>query len=549
MSKTHSAPPEISAEQVFREYEQGVAFKRSLGKHGMTEQNRINERFFFGDQWNGVNCGDNRPLVRHNVIKRIGDYKLAVVGSTPPTVGFSAEGVPDTAVSRRQIALYRDSIREGGEAVTLTADEEAQMAAGVLTDYFDVTAERLSLSTLGQKALRNAYITGTGVLYTYWDDGVRTGQYADINRRVPIRGDIAAEVLDIEQVTVGDPYLEDIQQQPYVILSQQKPLDELRRLVKRYGGDARTVRGDDGSEEPGAHATLLTRFWKTRNEDGTVCTVHAVQACRDGIVRPAWDMGIRLYPLAMFRWDEHRGRAYGESEIPYLIPNQIAINRTVSAGVWAMMMMGMPIMLVNGDLVTQPVSNDPGQVIAVYGSDEETQNAIRYVTPPAFSAQMDQTVENLVSNTMSQAGVSTTLLGDVKPDNASAILAIRESSLMPLQLIQNRYFGFIKEIAFIWAEFWLTMYGNRSLKIRRPDGVWYMPFDPVRFRDLLPDICVEVGPGSQYSETRTVETLDNLYQKGVLTAKQYLSRLPQGYVPQLESLLREVEDNAPQPAR
>ena len=69
MNKTHSIRPE----QVQAEYRTGVDYKRQLGERGLYEQNRINERFYAGDQWHGVNCGDSRPLVRHNIIKRIGD--------------------------------------------------------------------------------------------------------------------------------------------------------------------------------------------------------------------------------------------------------------------------------------------------------------------------------------------------------------------------------------------------------------------------------------------------------------------------------------------
>ena len=36
-----------------------------------------------------------------------------------------------------------------------------------LTDYFKTTAERVKLDDLKEQTLRNAYIAGTGVLYTY----------------------------------------------------------------------------------------------------------------------------------------------------------------------------------------------------------------------------------------------------------------------------------------------------------------------------------------------------------------------------------------------
>ncbi len=539
MNKQQHKVVSISPRQVQEEYSRGVDYKTSLGDRGMYEQNRINERFYSGDQWHGANCGDNRPLVRHNVIKRIGDYKMAVVGAAPVSVRFGAEGVPNTLELQKRVGDYRERLRAGSQPEeNLTAAEEAQAVAAAMTDYFITTGRRLKLDTLKQRVLRNAYIAGTGVLYTYWDDTVRTGLYADKARTAPIYGDIAAEVLEIEQVYVGDPTLEDIQQQPYIIIAQRRPVEELRRLAKRYGSrDWQDIKGD---EDGGGQALLLTRFWKQWNADGTACTVHAMQVCGEAVVRPAFEMAVRLYPLAVFRWEEKRHHAYGESEIPYLIPNQIAINRTVSAGVWAVMMMGMPIMLVNGDLVSQPITNDPGQVVPVYGAGEEIRDAVHYVDPPAFSAQLDANVQSLISDTMTQAGVSSTLLGDVQPTNTSAIIAVREASLMPLQMMQNRFYAFLEDVGRIWSEFWLTMYGDRALKIEQENGVWYMPFDASRYRDLLLNIRVDVGAGDAYSETRTVETLDNLFGHGVITAKQYISRLPRGVIPQMDALLREL---------
>ena len=524
----------VRPEQVQAEYRQATDYKRQLGSRGLYEQTRINERFYSGDQWYGVNCGDSRPLVRYNVIKRIGDYKMAVVGAQPVSVRFSAEGVPMTAASHRLVEGYRNALRQGTTPETLPTEAAAQAMATALTDYFATTAKRLKLEDLKQRVLRNAYISGTGVLYTYWDDRIRTGLYADDAHTAPICGDITAEILDVEQVYMGDPSVEDIQQQPYVIIAQRRSVVEIQRLAKAHGcrrfGE---IKGEDG------HATLLTRFWKEWDENGNAA-VRGVQVCDGVTVRETWDLGVKLYPLSVFRWEEKRHQCYGESEIPYLIPNQIAINRTISAGVWAVMMMGMPMMLVNGDVVTQPITNDPGQIIPVYGSGEEVRDAVRYVDPPAFSAQLDANVQGLIRDTMTQAGVSTTLLGDVEPHNTSAIIAVREASLMPLTMMQNRFYTFLEDVARVWAEFWMAMYGNRSLKIAEEQGVWYMPFDGSVCRDLLLSIGVDVGGGDAYSENRMVETLDNLYNHGVINAKQYLSRLPRGAVPRLEELLQEM---------
>jgi hypothetical protein len=69
--------PQVLPDGIWEEYEAGTKFKSGLGKRGLYEQGRINKRFFIGDQWHGARCGNDRPLVRHNLIKRIGEYKMA----------------------------------------------------------------------------------------------------------------------------------------------------------------------------------------------------------------------------------------------------------------------------------------------------------------------------------------------------------------------------------------------------------------------------------------------------------------------------------------
>ena len=189
-----------------------------------------------------------------------------------------------------------------------------------------------------------------------------------------------------------------------------------------------------------------------------------------------------------------------------------------------------------------PITNDPGQVIPVYGSGEEVRDAVRYVDPPAFSAQLDTNVQSLIRDTMTQAGVSATLLGDVEPHNTSAIIAVREASLMPLTMLQNRFYTFMEEMARIWLEFWLCLYGERALKVSDNHGVWYVPFNAAACRALLPDIRIEVGAGESFSEQKTVETLDSLYRSGVLDKRQYISRLPHGLIPRQEELLQELNE-------
>ena len=228
---------DLNPAKIFKEYRSAVAFKQSLGSRGMFEQNRINERFYSGEQWSGVKCGNDRPLVRHNIIRRIGEYKMAQVLLSPFSVSFSADGVPNTVGLRSQLNEKRKDISSNqlfnfsGD----TDDREINLVMSALSDYQKVTAERVGFTSLCEKALKNAYVTGNSVLYTYWDDSVKTGLYADEARNTPINGDICCEVLDIENVFFGDCYIDDVQKQPFIIIASYRPIEEVRREASRYG--------------------------------------------------------------------------------------------------------------------------------------------------------------------------------------------------------------------------------------------------------------------------------------------------------------------------
>ena len=538
--------------EIFKQYEQGMTFKQTLGEKGLCEQSRINERFFVGDQWYGAKCGADRPLVRHNIIRRIADYKMSMIGAGNVAVRYAADGVPDTRDLRRDAEALRSMLAAGRfDFDTVGGDPsgaELSLVMAALGDYFQTTAERVRLPMLCERVLRDAYCSGTGVLYTYWDDTVRTGLYADRACQHPIRGDIACQVLDIENVVFGDPNLDDVQRQPYILLAERVGVDELKRQARRYGRGKAEIEAIVPDEEPGSFCTaeaahsrkalVLTKLWKEYAPDGESYRIKGVRVTKGAVIRPEWDLNLQLYPLAKFSWDARKNCAYGESEVTWLIPNQIAVNRMLTASVWAVMMQGMPVLLVNGDVVSEPVSNDPGQVIRICGSSDEMAGAMRYVNPPAFAPALENSIASMIDNTLRQAGATDAALGDVRPDNASAIIAIREAATRPLQMVRGRYYAFYEEVARIWADFWVNLYGDRSLKIRDSFGTWYLPFRAERYRTCAITAQVDVGASTLWSQAASLQTLDGLLDKGVITTQEYLKRLPQGVIPDVAELLR-----------
>ncbi len=555
---------------VQEEYKRGTDFKSNFGARGMYEQNRINERFYAGDQWHGASVGTDRPLVRYNVIKRIGEYKQAVIGAAPVAVHFSAEGVPNTVDLQERVRRIREQVAAtpvsglsdipaiaGADSVPTT--EEVNLVMSALSDYFRVQSERLQFDDMKERVLRNAYNAGTGVLYTYWDPQVKTGLYADENRRTPITGDIACEVLDIENVYFGDPTDDNVQAQPFIIVANRRTVDSVRREAKANGiadEEIALITADDSTEymagELGAEGdkngvdkvTVLTKFYKEWNDSGTAYTVKAVKVTDKVTVRPPWDTRLRRYPFAVFSWERRRNCAYGDSEVTYLIPNQIAINRMITASVWAVMVMGMPIMVVNGDAVGGPVTNEPGQIITVNGVEGDVRQVAGFLNPPQFSPAFSSNVEQMIEQTLAQSGATNAALGEIRPDNASAIIAVREAATMPLTMQKNRFYTFVEDVARIWADYWIANYGRRALKVVEESGTWYMPFDGERYRDLLVTTRIDVGSSNLWSEAQSIATLDNLFDRQVLNVGQYLSRLPRGTVPNVEGLIRDLQENA-----
>lgn len=540
--------------EIFAEYENGKNYKSGLGKHGLYEQTKINERFFVGDQWHGAKCGDSRPLVRHNVIKRIGEYKMSVIGSSPVTVNYSSDGVPNTVGLKDQEDKAREALANGEAYIdeTKQPDElEIGIISSALSDYFNATKERVKWDALTEQALRNAYVSGTGVLYTYWDDTVKTGLYADEEQTAPITGDIACETLDIENVVFGDPNCDDVQKQPYILIAQRKSVDDIKRTAKRYhrskddldgikpDRDISYQSGDMGEVEPegSKKATLITKLYKEYDNMGNH-VIKGIQVCGSCVVRPEWDLKIRVYPISVFSWERRRNCIYGESEITYLIPNQIAINRMLTSSVWSVMLMGMPIMAINKqDFVNDKISNAPGQVLEYTGLPNEIKTAITYFTPPNMTANYQNMIADMISNTLTQSGANDAALGDIRPDNTSAIVAVREAATMPLQPFKQRFYQFCEDTARVFAEFWIMLYGKRSIKIQDERGTWYMPFDGERYKNLVLSVKVDVGASTIWSEAQSIQTLDNLLASQLITPVQYLERLPKGIIPNLTALI------------
>lgn len=482
---------------IFAEHERALNYKQGLCENGLFEQSRINERFFDGDQWHGVFVNPKRPLISHNLIRRIGEYKLAAILNKKYDVQFLAEGadVDGNMLSNADLLSGLNDFNDDCD------ENEAVLMMKALGVYYENAKHKFGFEGAVRDALKNAYVCGTGALFMYWDKDIKTGLFADSLRKTQILGDVQCKCIDIECVDFGDVFERDVQKQPYIILSERISVDDIKAEARANGcgedeincicadNDSHYFAGFSQDEDlDEKKATVLTKMFKRRGENGVV--VRAIRVCRGLVIKDEFDLRIREYPICIFRWQDRRNCVYGESEITALVPNQIAINRMLTASVWATMLSGMPMMLVNSDLIKDGVSNEPGQIMSFSGDSDDFERAIKYVEPPRFAENFVDSIKMMIDDTLEISGATKSALGLYEMNNASAIEYLQKASNAPIELMISKYEQFLADAARIFVEFFVCCYGVRKIKIADSFGIHYLPFDSKRYKDLV--ICIDV---------------------------------------------------------
>ncbi|MBQ3866607.1 MAG: hypothetical protein II776_06865, partial [Clostridia bacterium] len=179
-----------------------------------------------------------------------------------------------------------------------------------------------------------------------------------------------------------------------------------------------------------------------------------------------------------------------------------------------------------------------GEAVAVNGPVE---NVAVQLSPGAMQDGFLDVIRMTVSLTKELMGATDAALGNVQPDNTSAIIALQQSSAVPLELQKKALYDFTEQLGMIWLDFILHYYdASRVLLYREEGDLRGGTVSPADLEKLLFSCTAQVGASSHWSEMAQVSTLDNLLQSGRLSFSQYLERLPDGYIGRKDELLEEV---------
>lgn len=517
----------FTPERVQALYEQGVAFKTGLNLY---ETVKRNERFYTGDQWHGLKSKKIQPVVL-NVLRRVvGTFQAMVVSDD---ITFQINPFLSTAERETIGKVFEESVK--------------------------TVIEKQKIKTKNRKCIRTGATTGDMCMYFHFDPDVETGQM--------MKGDIAAEVLLGTCVIFGDPYSIEVQSQPYIILVRRRPVQVIRREARENGvADWEEIQSDSennyiGDDDDSAQelATELTCLWKEKEAEinafgiqtGTKARVHYMRVVGKVQLVPDTKTEMSLYPIAWANWLERLNCMHGISPLTEAIPTQIAINKQFTNILSFTRNLAYPKIVYDKRKFPDGWDGSPGTAVAVNGDPRElVTNIVGGVQMPQAVVTVLQMMIDLMKDCL---GATDASLGNVKPENTSAILAAQSASNAPLELQKRTFEQFNEDCVRIIVDMMCAYYGRRTVNIiqRMTDPATGLETEeevPVELDfsalDLgAMDINVEVGASSYWSQTVAVSNLDKLMMNQLLPdVLTYFEGIPSILLPNKREIIRKVRE-------
>ena len=297
-------------------------------------------------------------------------------------------------------------------------------------------------------------------------------------------------------------------------------------------------------------------------------TVHVTKATRTAIIYEDVDTGLTRYPIAWGNWEKQKNQYHGRALVTGLIPNQIFINQMFATAMRHLQLMAFPKTVYNADLISS-WTNEVGQAIGVRGLQPgQAISQVAYNLQPAeMSNQIFTLIDKAMAYTKECLGATDAQMGNVKPDNTSALMVLQTNAEVPLENIRSGVYEWIEDIGGILLDFMGTYYGTRPVVVDQefeefitgPDGTPQIDpqtgqmmtqkivrkvlkeFDFSQFKHLWLNLRVDVGATPYFSEIAMTQTLDNLRADGTLDVIQYLERIPDKLIPKKQELIDELK--------
>lgn len=502
--------------------------------------------FEAGRQWNMDEDVEDFPKITLNVIKQIG--KVRKSGILQNEYGYLVQ------------TSNQKSIRK-------------------VQDFLKHLDSKMKLRKKELKLINDTFTKGTGVMYFYWDAEKRSFMSKS-------GGCLKAEVIDIRRFRVADPYIQDIQEQEYVIFVSRERLESIE---KKYGvkvaPDAedythlteRHVATEEIDEE---FANVYTKFY--RNDDGQV---HFVISTATDLLKKATPLNpfydgsskeepnttslmdevqmremkqevFNLYPFASLVLEERDNSFYGIPGAMDLLEAQKSINHHFSVydkGVQDNVLGG--YVYKKGVLGEQEITTENGQILQLdMMPGEDWRNVFGRIPTNNVPSDALGYSGNLMGVIRQVSNASNVQIGQSDYAGQSGkqtemLLARARENASDSAMLFNEFKREEAEIMFSFAKFFydnedfaMVEHGFKEDNITSYEGENMFNGNEYIGQDMMIDI--KVGPAPSFSEFSSMELLGMMVQSGQAPLEVYLTNLPDNYVNNKQELLNMLKNNS-----
>lgn len=518
MPKKYKLP---THEEIWKRFEKGYGFNEQIGLY---DQVTVNENFFIGNQWEGVEA-NGLPTPTYNMFKRVINFQVSTI--TSDNLVIRARPMPSTS------------------KMTM---KELERIADIVSQQFAAIVKRNRIVAKNREFLRNAAVTGDGCMHFYFDPTIENGQ--------DVKGEIVAEIIDNLRVMFGNPNCRDVQRQPFIIIYRREMADEVRYKAEQYKEaglckieDVESIKPDSDKFQnkydsfADDKVTVVTYYFKSR-ETGTIWCIEATE---QGILREAYDTEYTLYPLIWINWDYIRDCYHGQAMVTGLLANQKFINKMFALVGISLLTTAFPKIIYDQNRIRR-WDGSVGTAVGVQGN---VTDVAKVLDGASISPQIAQFIELSFDKTHSLLGASDVAMGDSRPDNTSAIIALQRAANTPMELTKQNDHQCLEDAGRIFMDIMSVRYGTRMVEVAMdmdeageqplgmhlPKQTFTQPFDFSILKSIPLTIEQEVGASSYWSEMASMQTLDNLLMNNLITPEQYIERLPDGYISKKQELL------------
>lgn len=563
MAEKYFAAP-TTAQEISSLYEKGKEYNNKLDLSNTVETNR---NFYCGNQWEGLDTEGLKPVVL-NFIRPAVQIKAASIMSEDIAMTVRPYGIPGAT------------------------SENMEKEAAILTDELNRLWEKRKGTTKTRRILTSCPVDGDGCWHMFWDPAAPVASVSeemlnslnssegetsdDANPISPIAEEGETPVLSTEEenrdsvgdaaiVAEGDMDFEqilntrcffgntsdpEVQTQPWILIVSREFTATLKKRAEgEKGVDIDSIKGgsdDYFDDEQEDRTTLFTLYYRDEDTD----TIWAMESTADVLIKEATDTGLHCYPIAWLNWEERLNSYHGYSAVSELVQNQLAVNVLATMSVASVSRAAFPTIIYRKDMLPEGWDNGVGSAIGVNGFVDDVNQVAHVVEGANYGYQVDKLMEYLISTTNTLNGATDATLGNVNPENTSAIIAAQKAATTPLELHRRNLYQFIEDWARIAIDFMATYYGVRPVAVfnQTTNEEEILEFDFSAINTAALDIKIDIGGSSYWSELTEVKTLDNLFLKEMISGIDYIDLMPENLMPHKQKALANLKAREAQAA-